>query len=121
MSNFTIFHNVLYAIFILKSFNSHISVVVCSVVESRAVSKWCIREWVNPQLTAFIMGDTKTFSNEEFPLSQLSVVSTMVTGLERMFCGALIKRTPGKHLYLHWPQRYNRNNVENGVKHRTIN
>ena len=29
MSNFTFFHNVFYAICILKSFNSHISVVDC--------------------------------------------------------------------------------------------
>ena len=49
MSNFTFFHNVFYAICILKSFNSHISVVVCSFFEFRTVSKWCIREWVNPQ------------------------------------------------------------------------
>ena len=47
MSNFTFFHNVFYAICILKSFNSHISVVVCSFFEFGMVSKWCIREWVN--------------------------------------------------------------------------
>ena len=43
MSNFTFFHNVLYAICILKPFNSHISVVVCSFFEFRMVSKWCIK------------------------------------------------------------------------------
>jgi hypothetical protein len=36
------------------------------------------------------------------PLSQLSVVSTMVmwkaaSGLERILCGVLVKTTPGKH------------------------
>ena len=47
MSNFTFFHNVFYGISILKSFNSHISVVVvCSFFEIRTVSKWCIREWI---------------------------------------------------------------------------
>ena len=45
-SNFTFFHNVFYAISIFKSFNSHISVVVCSFFEFGMVSKWCIREWV---------------------------------------------------------------------------
>ena len=45
MSNFTFFHNVFYAICILKSLNSHISVVICSFFEFRTVSKWCIREW----------------------------------------------------------------------------
>ena len=47
MSNFTIYHNVFYTICLLKSFNSHISVVVCSFFEFRTVSKWRIREWVN--------------------------------------------------------------------------
>ena len=46
MSNFTFFHNVFYVIFVIKSFNSHISVVVCSFSEFGTVSKWCIREWV---------------------------------------------------------------------------
>ena len=47
MSNFTFFHNVFYAICILKSFNGHISVVVCSFFEFWTVSKWCIKEWVH--------------------------------------------------------------------------
>ena len=46
MSNFTFFHNGFYAIFILKSFNSHSSVVVCSFFEFSTLSKWCIRKWV---------------------------------------------------------------------------
>ena len=33
MSNFTFFHNVFYGICNLKSSNSHISIVVCSVFE----------------------------------------------------------------------------------------
>ena len=47
MSNFTFFHNVFYAICILESSISHISVVVCNFFEFGKVSKWCIREWVN--------------------------------------------------------------------------
>ena len=31
----------------LKSFNSHISVVVCSLFKFGTVSKCCIKEWVN--------------------------------------------------------------------------
>ena len=46
MSNFTFSHNVLYSIFILNSFDSHISVVICSFFEFGTFSKWCIWEWV---------------------------------------------------------------------------
>ena len=46
MSNFTFLHNVFYANCILKAFDSHTSVVVCSFFEFGTVSKWCIREWV---------------------------------------------------------------------------
>ena len=54
MTNFTFFHNVFYAIYILKSLNSHISVVVCSIFEFGTVTKWCIRELVN--LTWMVVG-----------------------------------------------------------------
>ena len=47
MSNFTFYHNVFYAICILKSFNSHITVVVCCFFEFGMVSEWCIMGWVN--------------------------------------------------------------------------
>ena len=47
LSNFSFFHRVFYAICILKSLNSHTSVVVCSFFEFGTVSKWCIREWLN--------------------------------------------------------------------------
>ena len=49
-SNVTFFHNVFYAIFILKSFDSQIPVVVCSFFEFGIVSKWRKREWVNTLL-----------------------------------------------------------------------
>ena len=42
----------LYAICILESFNSHISVVICSFFEFEAVSKWCIMELVKNFLKA---------------------------------------------------------------------
>ena len=41
---FHLFHNVFYAICILKSFNSHISVVVFSFFEFGTVTEWCIRK-----------------------------------------------------------------------------
>ena len=46
MSNFTFFHNVFYGICILKSYNSHISVVVCNFFEYGKVSKWETKEQV---------------------------------------------------------------------------
>ena len=45
MSNFTFFHNVFYAICILKPVNSHISVIFCSFFEFGTVSKWCILKY----------------------------------------------------------------------------
>ena len=54
--NFTFFHNVFYAIDILKALNSHISVVVFSFFEFGMISKLCIREWVklDPSIRVFI-------------------------------------------------------------------
>ena len=43
---FTFFHIVFYTICVLKSFDSHISVVVCSFFQFGMVSKWSIRGWV---------------------------------------------------------------------------
>ena len=51
MNNFTFFHNVFYAICIFKSFNSHISVVVCRFFIFATASKLCIREWVKLPFT----------------------------------------------------------------------
>ena len=50
MSNFNFFNNVFYAICIFKSFNSHISVVVCSFFDFGTVLEWCIRERVNARV-----------------------------------------------------------------------
>ena len=46
----------------LKSFHSHISVVVCSFFEFGMVSKWYIREWVNQHFLLFTMFSTLSSS-----------------------------------------------------------
>ena len=46
MGNSTFFHNVFYAICIIKSFDSHISVVIWSFFEFGMASKLSIKEWV---------------------------------------------------------------------------
>ena len=57
MSNFTFFHNVFYAVCILRSLNSHISVVVCSFFEFGTVLKWCIRQRVKDKLFIVAQND----------------------------------------------------------------
>ena len=34
------------------------------------------------------------------------------SSLKRILCRALVKRSPGKHRYVHWPPRHNQGNVE---------
>ena len=64
------------------------------------------------------------FATGFIPLSPLSIVSWLcgkaVSGFERILCVVLVTRTPEKHGQVHWPPRYNRNTVESGVKHHTI-
>ena len=62
MSNFTFFYNVFYALCILKSLNSHISVVVCNFFEFGTVPKWCIREWVKNMLRKADSAENQSFS-----------------------------------------------------------
>ena len=72
MSNFTFFHNVFYSICILKSFNSHISVVVCRFFEFGTVSKCCIREWVKTSFWLYF-GDQSAnpcFPEGYFPIKR---------------------------------------------------
>ena len=49
----------------LKSFNRHISIVLCSFFEFGTVSKWCIREWVKIRCTVTasvkLFGTLKSF------------------------------------------------------------
>ena len=74
MCNFTFFHNVFYAIWILKSFNSHVSVVFCSFFEFRMVSKWCIGEWVKVLL--IIVLQTLTCSELLIANSRVSTLTS---------------------------------------------
>ena len=75
MSNFTFFHNVFYAICILKSFNSHISVVLCSSFEFRTVSKWCNGEWVNslPDNENVDLSKLKAFAENKLNMIKMMV------------------------------------------------
>ena len=76
MSYFTFFHNIFYAICILKSFNSHISVVICSFFEFGTVSKWCIREWVKgllnplPDNKFWTLPKLKEFADDNFKFDE---------------------------------------------------
>ena len=92
MSDSTFFHNVFYTICILKSFNSHISVVICSFFEFGTVSKWCIREWIKsrayslqsyliiclPNNKNFDMTKLKAFADDK-----LNVAKMMISLLNR--------------------------------------
>ena len=60
MSIFAFFHNVFYAICILKSFDSHISLDVCIFFKFWTVSKWCIGEWVNDEFIKSISSKKPT-------------------------------------------------------------
>ena len=46
--------------------------------------------------------------------------SSGTSGFERIWCGALVIRTPVRHGHVQWPPRYKRYNVENAIKHHTI-
>ena len=72
MSKFTFFHNVFHGICILKSFNSHISVVDCSFFEFGTVSKWCIREQVKALKHSNLYKEKPGFPLEggAFPISK---------------------------------------------------
>ena len=70
MSNFTFFCNVFYGICILKSYDSHISIVICSFLEFGTVSKCNIRECVN---TKAAKCDSPRFSKQyDLTLSQMT-------------------------------------------------
>ena len=57
------------------------------------------------------------------PLSNASMVIMLEDSkwFEKILCRVLVKRTPGKHEYVHWQRQYNLDNVENGVEHNEIN
>ena len=62
MSNFIFFRNVFYAICILASFKSNISVVVCSFFEFGTISKWCIRECTNGRVFESLLVNRREYS-----------------------------------------------------------
>ena len=121
MSNFTFFHNVFYAICILKSFNrsSYISVVVCSFFEFGTVLKWCIREWVNAVfdnilvpsrlqvhllilfLQFFLPILCAIFFPSHWLLSHITIVETMDNGERGMNPGARTIINPRNE---YWPE-----------------
>ena len=91
MSNFTFFHNFFYAIYILKSFNSHISVVISSFFEFGTVSKWCIRGWVKSKCIS-------TPTPVLWPFSNLLVIDLHNKGVGRrrvLSCLTLSQTSPG--------------------------
>ena len=71
LSILTFFHTVFYTICIWKSFNSHISVVVCSFFEFEIVSKWSIREWVNLDGTIGVTGLNGSYKLKNFNVVKL--------------------------------------------------
>ena len=79
-----------YAKCILKSFNSHISVVVCSFFEFGTVSKWCISEWVNPAVMTIIINPWNKIGQAGYqtsnPLSPVQyATSTELSGFPVIF------------------------------------
>ena len=79
MSNFAFFHNVFYAICMLKSIHSHIPVVVCSFFEFGTVSKWSIREYVKGR--DYMKCSVSSGQNRHYPKNRV-VLSTLMVGLK---------------------------------------
>ena len=77
MSNFTFSHKVFYAICIFKSFNSHISVVVCTFFEFWTVSKWCILERAKQEHFQTASGDQEKFSCGKRKFGLLFITTTV--------------------------------------------
>ena len=62
-----------------------------------------------------------SFLSHHCPLFRQSLCGKAASDLERILCGVLAKRTPGKYGQVHWLHWYNFNTVRNGIKHHTIN
>ena len=82
--------------------------------------------WFDPRLGQYsFRGFMIVIVTGFIPLSPLSVVSTKVMGESSQWFGNNIVRSTGKKNFrkawigVHWPPRYYRNTVENGVKHHT--
>ena len=91
---------VFYATCILKSFNSHISVFVCSIFEFGMVSKSCIREWLKKTLRE----QEKLLVTSNFSFS-LNVFHKCIWFEPRRVCTkksqSLVLRTKEVALYMH--------------------
>ena len=113
MSNFTFAHNVFDAICILKSFNNHISVVVCNFFEIGTVSKWRIREWVKsypakcftplPDDKILVLSKLKAIirNNININLKMKSVHSRVEKKMEKMLvtCAVSFSQNVSKRLF----------------------
>ena len=55
------------------------------------------------------------------PMFRQWLCGKAASGLKKILCGVLVKRTSGKHGYVHWLPQGNWNTVENGIKHHAIN
>ena len=91
MSNFTFIHNVFYAICISKSFNSKISVVICSFFEFETVSKWYIREWGNTSAghSRLVLCNKEQLLSRRYCVYSLPLVIALVSFFLRKFQKAL--------------------------------
>ena len=69
----------------VKSFNSYISVIVCSFFEFGIVSKWCTREWVKVSLPEIkIFNLSKCESNADKKLNPLSNKKSNFLGILKL-------------------------------------
>ena len=104
MSNFTFFHNVFYPIRTLKSFNSHISVVVYSFFEFGTVSRSCIRGWAKKPVCVRYTNNYIHINHYERHKSLILIESHIDTGkleLSRKFFENLNPFTNTEYLRTH--------------------
>ena len=101
ISNFTLFHNVFYPISILKSFDSHIWVVVCSFVEFWMVSKWFIRKWVHSCYCSLVQ--IESICRDTFIVAQM--VKYFCSGIE-----SIVRKgeNTGNQYFLLFPQCFHK-------------
>ena len=113
MSNFTFFHNVFYAICTLKSSSSHTSVIICSFFELGTVSKWCIREWVNPLPHKKILDSSKL---KAFADDKIRVTEKLKFVLERVENTVGKGENAGHQHFLLFPQGFQKASFSGALK-----
>ena len=94
-------------------------------VASRAYTRFFLRIWpsdlvFDPTWPIFKFSPRQTFWQVPWLLDWKCSCEKAASGLERILCRVLVKRTPGKHGLVYWPLWYDWNIVENDVKHHTI-